>query len=57
MSASTEAQRAATVATYQRAIQTAFREVSDALARQGTINQLLAARQLQKEFGGRCVHP
>jgi multidrug efflux system outer membrane protein len=48
----TEAQRAATVATYQRAIQTAFREVSDALARQGTINQLLAARQLQKESAG-----
>ena len=44
----TEAQRAAAVATYQRAIQTAFREVSDALARQGTLNDLLAANQTQK---------
>ena len=48
----TEAQRAAAVATYQRAIQTAFREVADALARQGTINQLLASRQMQKESAG-----
>lgn len=45
----TEAQRAAAVATYQKTIQTAFREVSDALARQGTVNQLVAARQMQKE--------
>jgi len=37
------------VATYQKTIQTAFREVSDALARQGTVNQLVAARQMQKE--------
>jgi len=44
----TEAQRTAAVATYQRAIQTAFREVSDALARQGTLNDLLAANQAQK---------
>jgi multidrug efflux system outer membrane protein len=44
----TEAQRAAAVATYQRSIQTAFREVSDALARQGTLNDLLAAHQTQK---------
>jgi len=48
----TEAQKAAAVATYQRAIQTAFREVSDALARQGTINQLVSARQMQKESAG-----
>lgn len=47
-----EAQRTAAVATYQRAIQTAFREVADALARQGTINQLVAARQMQKESAG-----
>ena len=45
----TEAQKAAAVATYQRAIQTAFREVADALARQGTINDRLAAQQSQKE--------
>ena len=44
----TEAQRAAAVATYQRTIQTAFREVSDALARQGTLNDLLAANQTRK---------
>ncbi|MFC3580187.1 efflux transporter outer membrane subunit [Sphingomonas hylomeconis] len=33
----TEAQRDAALATYERAIQTAFQEVSDALARRGTI--------------------
>jgi len=44
-----EAQRAAAVATYQKAIQTAFREVSDALARQGTMADELAARQRQQE--------
>ena len=41
----TEAQRAAAVATYQRTVQTAFREVADALARRGTINDELAANQ------------
>ena len=41
----TEAQRSAAVATYQRTVQTAFREVADALARQGTINDELAANQ------------
>lgn len=41
------AQRDAALATYERAIQIAFREVSDALARQGTIGeQLRASRQL-----------
>ena len=39
----TEAQRDAAVATYQRTIQTAFREVADALARRGTINDEVAA--------------
>ena len=34
----TEAQRDAAVAAYQKSIQTAFREVSDALARRGTMN-------------------
>ena len=43
-----EAQRNAAVATYQGTIQTAFREVSDALARRGTINDELAARQRQQ---------
>jgi multidrug efflux system outer membrane protein len=41
----TQAQRDAAVATYQKTVQTAFREVSDALARQGTIGDLLRARQ------------
>jgi outer membrane protein, multidrug efflux system len=39
----TEAQRAAAIATYERAIQTAFREVADALARRGTIGDQLRA--------------
>lgn len=43
-----QAQRAAAVANYQQAIQTAFREVSDALARRGTINDEIAARQRQQ---------
>jgi multidrug efflux system outer membrane protein len=43
-----EAQRAAALATYQKAIQTAFREVSDALARRGTMEDELAARQRQQ---------
>lgn len=34
-----EAQRDATLATYEKAIQTAFQEVSDALARHGTIDR------------------
>ena len=45
----TEAQKAAAVATYQRAIQQAFREVADALARRGTIGEQLRARQAQRE--------
>ena len=45
----TEAQRDAAMATYQRAIQQAFREVADALARRGTIGQQLRARQSQRE--------
>jgi len=44
----TEAQRAAAIATYQKAIQTAFREVADALARRGTMDDELAARQRQQ---------
>ena len=45
----TEAQRAAAVASYQRTIQQAFREVADALARRGTIGEQLRARQAQRE--------
>ena len=45
----TQAQKAAAVATYQRTIQQAFREVADALARRGTIGEQLRARQAQRE--------
>ena len=38
-----DAQRNAAVATYQKTIQTAFREVADALARRGTINDEIGA--------------
>jgi multidrug efflux system outer membrane protein len=48
----TEAQQRAAIATYQGTIQTAFREVSDALARRGTINDELAARQRQQAATG-----
>lgn len=41
----TEAQRSAAIANYQKAIQTAFRDVANALARRGTLNDELAARQ------------
>ena len=44
----TEAQRKAAISTYQGTIQTAFREVADALARRGTINDELGARQRQR---------
>lgn len=43
--AQSEAQRDAALAGYEKAIQTAFREVSDALARRGTIGDQLAADQ------------
>ena len=43
-----KAERDAAVASYQKAIQTAFREVADALARRGTINDEIAARQRQQ---------
>jgi multidrug efflux system outer membrane protein len=48
----TQAQERAAVATYQNAIQTAFRDVSDALARRGTINDEIAARQRQQAETG-----
>jgi multidrug efflux system outer membrane protein len=43
----TQAERDAAVASYQKAIQTAFREVADALARRGTMGAELDARQRQ----------
>jgi multidrug efflux system outer membrane protein len=44
----TKAQRDAALATYEKTIQTAFREVADALARRGTMTaQLAATRDLQ----------
>jgi multidrug efflux system outer membrane protein len=43
-----QAQRNAAVATYQHTVQTAFREVADALARRGTINDEIGARQRQQ---------
>jgi multidrug efflux system outer membrane protein len=45
----TEAQREGLLAEYERTIQTAFREVSDALARQGTIGEQLRATRVQAE--------
>jgi multidrug efflux system outer membrane protein len=45
----TEAERNAALATYQRAVQTAFREVSDALAREATMGAQLDALQRRKE--------
>ena len=44
----TEAQRDAAVAAYQKAIQTAFREVADALSRRGTMDAQLSAIQRQQ---------
>lgn len=44
-----EAQRDAAVAAYEKSIQTAFREVSDALARRGTIADQLRATQAQAD--------
>jgi multidrug efflux system outer membrane protein len=42
--AATKASRDAALATYERTIQTAFREVADALARRGTIDESLRAQ-------------
>ena len=44
----TEAERNAALATYQHIVQTAFREVSDALARRATMDQQLTATQGQQ---------
>ena len=43
-----QAERDAAMAGYQKAVQTAFREVSDALARQGTSGDELRAREAQR---------
>ena len=43
-----EAQRNSAVAAYQHTVQTAFREVADALARRGTINDEIGARERQQ---------
>lgn len=43
-----EAQRNAALATYQGAVQTAFREVADALARRATMDDQLAATERQQ---------
>lgn len=45
--AQSRAQRDAALATYEKAIQTGFQETADALARQGTIADELAARRTQ----------
>jgi len=47
----TEAQRNAALATYQRTVQTAFRDVADALARRSTMDDQLAAAQRQQAAG------
>jgi multidrug efflux system outer membrane protein len=44
-----KAQRDAALATYEKAVQTAFREVADALAQRGTIAAQLAAQQALTE--------
>ncbi len=44
-----QAQRDASVANYERAIQTAFRETSDALARNGTAGAQLAAQRRNRD--------
>jgi len=44
----TEAQRNAALATYQKAVQTAFRDVSDALARRATMDRQLTAAEAQQ---------
>lgn len=44
----TEAQRNAALANYQGTVQTAFREVADALARRGTMDEQLGATQRQQ---------
>lgn len=44
-----EAQRSAAVATYEKTIQTAFREVADALAQRGTIGEQVSAQRARAD--------
>jgi multidrug efflux system outer membrane protein len=44
-----EAQRQGAVATYERTLQVAFREVADALAQRGTIGEQVAAREARAD--------
>jgi multidrug efflux system outer membrane protein len=48
-----KADRDIAVANYEKAIQTAFREVSDALAQRGTLDERLRAQQAQVEATGK----
>ncbi len=50
-----EASRDAAVATYEKSVQTAFREVSDALATRGTIGEQLAAHEAGAHAAGRAA--
>ena len=50
--AAAKARRELAVAQYQKAIQTAFREVADALAQRGTIDEQLRARTTRAEAAG-----
>jgi len=50
-----EASRDAAVATYEKSVQTAFREVSDALAQRGTIGEQLAAHEAGANAAGKAA--
>jgi multidrug efflux system outer membrane protein len=47
-----KASRDAALATYEKSIQTAFREVADALAERGTIDEQVRARTTRAEAAG-----
>ncbi len=47
-----EASRDAAIASYEKSVQTAFREVSDALAQRGTIDEQVAAREAKAGSAG-----
>ena len=50
-----QASKQAAVATYEKAVQTAFREVSDALATRGTIGEQLSARSSKVDAASRAA--
>jgi len=50
-----KAERAVQVATYEKTIQTAFREVADALAQRGTIDEQLAAQQALTDAAAKAL--